>query len=130
MSIVRHCRGDGSIRSRIALVLAAAAVSLVFLAAAAFAEQAVWLDWVGVSANTTDQWSYHKLNYVETEPKSYSYGCANAQINNLEYFESWYCSTPERGYQSAYMGGTDNYAQAWNDNGHNQDLWAWAGYEP
>lgn len=98
-------------------------------AASADASQAVWLDWVTTKAGQTQQWTIHHLNYVETEPDYYAYGCANAQINNEEYFSHWYCSEPGSGYQSAYMYKTWRYAQAWNDSKFEDPLWAWAGYE-
>ncbi|HWX44052.1 MAG TPA: hypothetical protein VNY52_01885 [Solirubrobacteraceae bacterium] len=99
------------------------------LASSAQAETTVWLNWVNTGANTWQQWgTAHHLNYIETEPLSASFGCADAQINNKEYFFTPYCSEPKHAFQSEYMGGTYLFAQALNDNGASQKLWAWAGW--
>ena len=96
-------------------------------AATAYANQSVWLDWVPISGYSTDQWAGHYLNYVEAIPNYYNGACANGQINGNEYF-NWVCSGPGDGVQSGYMHAQFLYAQAWNINGSQQPVWAWAGY--
>ena len=122
-------RTSSFLRTRLRLGAVVAAAFLASFAVSAYASQSVWLNWVSTNANQTQQWTGHHLNYVEAEPEYYSWACANAQINGSEYFGSWYCSAPGNGNQSAYMYGTYLFAQAWNDSGSTQPIWAWAGYQ-
>jgi hypothetical protein len=116
-------------RRRLLTTLGAATVTVTAFVATALADQTVWLNWTGTGAGATQQWQGHFLNYVETIPETYALGCANAQNSGTEFFGTWFCSHPGDGIQSTFMG-VYLYAQAWNDSGNSQPLWAWAGWSP
>lgn len=113
----------------LALVISALLLAVSASAASAYSGK-VWLNWGAVPGHGITYSGFTHLKQVSTQPRSYYWGCGNMWTGSHYVFGTWYCGGPEGAANSPDLGGNGEYAEpvALNEEGREQQLWAWEYY--